>query len=656
MVSALSCYVAGVTASAIEYITEAVNATFGECNIEEVGRDSLRYKVRTASRDSSVVFVVLDTASMEECKDIENGLYSSSKFYNFTTMRGLVDHLNDFYGLNLVYVEEDMSTTNEDTFVSNMDLVDDREELREKYESLISDRDAIISNLGAQIKELRSIISDSGLSVSKDTSKVSSLEEEIIKLKGIIADKDSEIDSLNATIADRDKNISSGNDEVDTLKSRVTALETEKLGISQDLADERVLSSKKTAVIKNLEQETKAQQSEIKDLRVRADAADSYRGQILELDGTIKDLRSMVSNLNIELQSKNSDISRLQVLADTKAESDAKVEELTGLLKEANSSLEKARKSLSEVEDRYAGVLADYSDVSARYDSEKSRADDLDGKYRSSEMYLAKANEACVQLREEIRVLKSSVSVDEGMQTVMAELSDMRRKYSDVMSNVFNVISSKSLPRSNVKVPLLFPDQRYSNLRFVFSGSTESRKGTYKCLYRELANSKDRYLIVDVTSETAIDYVFQMKGIVDGLDWYSSGGSVQRYISSTSLSNVKVLTPKIGYVNDSFFLTINWEKRLSELENSGYKVILYCGDISTLVSRVLFESFVEVASTYVYVHGNVLGSRSLVANSGGLQGIAKCTVRYYEYDKNVAKFYEWMSKKCSCEIISQVGA
>ena len=140
----LSCYVAGVSATAIEYITEAVNSAFGECNIEEIGRDYLRYKVRTASRVSSIVLVVLDTASMEACKDIENGLFSSSRFYHYVGMKELVQFLNESYDLNLEYTEDDIfATDNEGTYFEE----GTDSELTEKYLSIISDKDAIIKNL-----------------------------------------------------------------------------------------------------------------------------------------------------------------------------------------------------------------------------------------------------------------------------------------------------------------------------------------------------------------------------------------------------------------------------------------------------------------------------------------------------------------------------
>ena len=64
--------------------------------------------------------------------------------------------------------------------------------------------------------------------------------------------------------------------------------------------------------------------------------------------------------------------------------------------------------------------------------------------------------------------------------------------------------------------------------------------------------------------------------IVSGIDWFRRGGGVQQYLSKTCNDNVRVLSMGLGYVNDSYFLSIDWESRLRELDNSGYNVVIYC--------------------------------------------------------------------------------
>ena len=61
-----------------------------------------------------------------------------------------------------------------------------------------------------------------------------------------------------------------------------------------------------------------------------------------------------------------------------------------------------------------------------------------------------------------------------------------------------------------------------------------------------------------------------------------------------------------------------------------------------------------MGNTAVYVRGNALGSRSILANASGLNGIRKSLIVYFEFDKTMSKFYDAMSKRCKCRIISYV--
>ena len=60
----LSIYLSGVSTTGIELATEAARQAFGECNVEELNKENLRFKIRTGSKDASVVLIVLDDTSV----------------------------------------------------------------------------------------------------------------------------------------------------------------------------------------------------------------------------------------------------------------------------------------------------------------------------------------------------------------------------------------------------------------------------------------------------------------------------------------------------------------------------------------------------------------------------------------------------------------
>ena len=220
-------------------------------------------------------------------------------------------------------------------------------------------------------------------------------------------------------------------------------------------------------------------------------------------------------------------------------------------------------------------------------------------------------------------------------------------------SNVFNSIGTFASPNGVVNTRVLGKGYTFKNIRFAFAGSSESRKGAYKCLLDELKHKSDeKYLVVDLVSETSIDYVFKVKRVKQGIGWFKNGGDISSYISSTELSNTDVLATGVGYVNDSYFLCIDWISRLQELENSGYNVILFCGDISNIVGRVLHESFASCGNSIIYVLGNASSSRTIVTNLRGLSNKKDSIVAYFDFNPAIQRFYEMVSESNECRVLS----
>lgn len=650
----LSVYTAGVSTTGIEIINDAVSQAFGECAVEEIGRDNLRYKVRSGAKNTSVVLIVLDPTAMEECKDIENGLYSSSKFYKYEDDRHLIEFLNNMYGLSIEVPDDLLSVVDDDKIVNSsaLEIEDNRNELVEMYTSQLNDKDSIIRTLNFKIQELQGIIDEGGYSVSNE--ELEKVQNENLELKNSISDLQNSIDNLKNTLDSKEATIKELNNSISDLQEKLSKLESSYKAVSKELSEERVTSSQKSGVIRDKDRE-------IEKLSLRVSSIDSLSrknevldGKVKELNQIVKNLRLEIKNLGIDIDSKDTEIARLQSDLEDKGQISEQVERYKLLLNNSEQSKAEAEKKLSDYDSRYDELAEKHNALVDELDEYDKRYAELQEKYEESERFLVQANSDKIALQGRLNVLEKSTNRDSNIEATITELSELRRKYAELQMNVFNLIATKSLPHSGIKVPLITGlVGKYKNIRFQFSGNTESRKGTYKCMYNEFMGiSSEKFLIVDVTSETAIDYVFQMRNIVDGMPWFTSGGGVQKYLSPTCLPNVKVLMPKIGYVNDSYYLTVNWEKRLQELENSGYRVVVYCGDISNLIGRVLFEAFSELGNTAIYVHGNALGSRSVIANASGLTGIKSSLIAYYDFDKSVSKFYNIMSKKCNCKIIS----
>lgn len=647
---------AGVTTTGIELLNEVSKEVFGGgCEIEELTTGNLKGRVRMAARDTAVVLVVLDTSAKELCKSFSEDLYKSDKFYHYESDKKLASYLNSQYGLSLEVEENEIPT---------VEPVEAKEEVissdvLEKYLAQLDEKDSIIKSLSFKVQELtRTLEEDGGYAPASN----GVTEEELEKAKSEIVDLRSEISNLNNENSLLNNQISSLNTSSSDLTQKLSAM-TEKASsfesrlkdANAELADERKLNSQQAAVLRDKENEIARLLKQSADLHEDVADKDKVTVRVRELEGIIRSLNVKNENLSIELKSKAEEVERLNLEVSEKGNISDTLAQYKDMLAKAEESKVEAEKQVGTINSHLDEVNTRLSEANDELDKRAERISELQAKVEESEKLLVQANNEKLHLEDKIRVLDVE-DEDSTVESVTAELSELRMQLAELKLNIFNVLSTKAMPKNNVKVPLIkgIPEV-YKNIRFQFAGNAESKRGTYKCMLNEFREMpKEQFLIVDISSETAIDYVFEMKSVVDGMSWFSTGGGVQKYLSATSLPNVKVLMPAIGYVNDGYFLTVDWARRLQELENSGYKVVLFGGDLSGLVGRVLFESFSDMGNTAVYVRGNALGSRSILANASGLNGIRKSLIVYFEFDKAMSKFYDAMSKRCKCRIISYV--
>ena len=126
-------------------------------------------------------------------------------------------------------------------------------------------------------------------------------------------------------------------------------------------------------------------------------------------------------------------------------------------------------------------------------------------------------------------------------------------------------------------------------------------------------------------------------------------------ITITILNNVFVLSISgTSYINDNSFLKFNWLSILTNLEKSGYHVVVVCGDLSSMVGRILHESFTgHGIDSSIYVHGNAICSRAVINNIRGLSNIKYSTVYYYEFNPQVQRYVDIVGKMCKYKIVEE---
>lgn len=651
----MDCVTSGLPISAKEYLFEAFNQAFGKdmVQIVEVDATQLRSRVRMSSKNVADVLVVLDGVSANKCADIENGLYASDKYHEYSTDEELVNFLNAKFELNLEIKAAGGMEIAVEKGSAEQDMI--IEKLREQ----VGDRDSIIASLKAQVADLKSQIEDGDFGGSEDEEKVSALEKQIevlrqenLKARSDMADTQAQLKYAEESEAKLRIVVESVSRESENLKTENNQLMADYKAVQSELSDFKIKFSNSQGTLG-------AKERELEELRKGSKNAKEYEDKIASLEEEISSIKEELesekvrnSQYQLELDSKDEEISRLSI----EAESTELEEELS---KEKNEIME-LQKVIVDLKSKLAtaeGKVETLKDQgSAEVDKLHDENSSLKEKLNTMDQQFMQLNEELIKAKATADMLEKSTSRDTDVESMYQEMNELRNQYAELSQSVFGRMQNYSSPNSSIMIDLIKSGDRYNHLRFVFSGSTESRKGTYRSLLDEFKQFPDqKVVIVDATCETCVDYVFEIKKVVKGLNWFVKGGGILPYLSETCLPNVKVLSPGLDYINDCYFLTVDWERRLKELDNSGYNVVVYCGDISSMVGRILHETLASRGASMVYVHGNAIGARTIVTNLRGLSNSKDSVICYFEFNQKVERFYDIVAKEGhDCRVISLV--
>lgn len=652
----LTTYVSGLPINAKSILSDCLTQSFGEgvVAIEELGKDMLKTKVRLSLRNPNIILVILDSVSTDMCSGIENGLFSSDKFFSYTNISDFVVFLNNKYGLSLevpIDEEKEIAITETDLFESESDSA-----VVEELEKQLDKERFLVKNLKIRVADLQKQIDEGQYcQTQEDSEEEEKLRQEVIDLRSELLSVKSE----NRTLVD----------ENSALKEKS----------SKESESSEVISSNYNSAVKELtELRTKytlqsslleGKDKKIKEVQERVTYLEgelsSKKEEYERVSLALAENTSMVSKLQLDISNKDRELLRYlkelttlkenQVSTDSLRQAQDTIASLQEELKDVSSENVDLQKELSDRDRRIKEQEDAISSLSEDIDKERNKSADLEKRIEEDNISIAQLNKNALELQSQLELKDKVGNPDEFSE----EYVRLRRELAELKDGVFGKIASLSLPSNSQRVNLIpawATGVKLSNVRFIFAGSTESRKGAYRCLLNDLrnANPKVNYLIVDLVSETSIDYVFEIKKVVPGLDWFRKGGSVQSYLSKTVLKNVDVLSTGLRYINDSYFLCIDWAKRLQELEESGYQVMLFCGDISNLVGRILHETFAGLGISVIYIHGNAVGARSLVTNLRGITNADKSLIGYFDFSPSVKRFYDVISQTNKCKIINTV--
>ncbi len=440
--------------------------------------------------------------------------------------------------------------------------------------------------------------------------------------------------------------------------------------ISEEINKLKEIISSKEGIIINYKAIIEDLSSELKDLKesIPDPKEDSNIKELLiKKDNALEEL----NNKHIELQERVSNQSILITsLEDSVEKYKAEAETVDGLntklteIEELNTNLEnKVKEYQDEIKDlnEEIGVLSTPKDGFKEYEISyvedlKQSKGYLDETIKENNTYketIKDLNKDVISLNGQIRELQSRCNESKDTLELLQRAGKAERELETFLSSPFGEVYNAS--KSSGLFEIRKTVSKYENIKFLFTANQGYEKEFYRLILGiSVLDKQGGYVFVDAVNSSFADYVFGIKSVVDSIEWFNSGGDVNIYLSNCQVSTFRALIPTLGYLNDGFFLTIDWEKRLEELNNIGKPILLYGGSLSSLVGKYLFSLFNSNSNDVkVFIQGSLVFARNGLIQTRGIKDIEKADICVFNINssarkllgmfKNTTKFREIMS-------------
>lgn len=656
-----------------------------EARIKELQSSSITYeeKIKALTRQITSNEAKIDRLQNEST---DKDALVSDKIAEIEVLNQKIDsdntHITDL-GKQLDSTKSELSTARLERDNLTADL--------EKVKSDLSQANTTIEEKVAFIADLQKQLEDAKTHTDALTDTLSDVRKDVQNLT----------EQLNTTTEEKEKALKDNEEKEKTIER-----------INTEISDLKARHEQEITVLNGTVETLTNKASKAKDFK---EEIATLNEQVSNLNGQISNLNTELSNKNSILDAKNSELNiketelkgykeREDVVKEQLSSKDRAYDELLKakdlMEKDFTSRLASSNEIIEQLRDKLKGKESELTDLTAtnsKLTNEiSSLSETLDANQpditasANLEEELFEAKKTIARLQNEAEDLRSN-SIDKNalqdanarvqeLETEIATMQDDRIKERNESENELSELKgrcaelevklatqsketsgvyAKMKQHSAIKVPYQIDLQNLENLQLknnficVASGSTESNSSVYHLLRRTcMKNTKTKFLIVDLVTETSIDRDFGVKKIEFPKEWLEGTSNCKKYVAKTTYDNTCVISTGFSYLNDLFLLECDLEKKLQELDTLGVTVILNVGCLNNLVSKILFNSLSNVMKTYVIVKATPINLRTVILALAGLTISKKVEVECVDYDEKSSKpVYLKLAQKFSAKIL-----
>lgn len=542
------------------------------------------------------------------------------------------------------------------------ELTSQSNELQLKIDELTGEKGKLESNLELKEKSLTAMsreVADLGVKLTECNESKDSLQVTLNELQ-------SEKERIESELQLKETQVSGNTEEIDGLHKTISGLKSE---LSKVNSEKSVLSDK----ITSMESQLSEKQSELEDL---TEETDDLRGRVSEMQSKTATLASENTTLKAKLDSVQAELENAD---NDSTDKNTKILELTDEIEQLRSKIKALETKLNDSKNESTIMETDLEN--ARNSSEKaelelqslkpeltklkSTVQDLKTDIKSKDNIISSLKSTIEGLKKDSTSSSSSSEEEIRLKQEILKAKDMIRERNDsieeltdlvdeLQSDIFMEVANSAMPKTAVTTELPVPNKGLKNVRLCVAGSGESNLTAYRVLHDEtVANPNKKYLIVDLVNESFIDSTFGAKKIPNPLDWLEGRENIKQFVASSKEKNVKILSFGLNYMNDSYYLRVNWEERLEELNSLGINVIIYIGVIDCLVRNILFNSISKCCKTFVITKASPANLRACLLHLNSFPKVKHTTVLCAEYANSSQKMFNNLSKKYKTAIVEQ---
>lgn len=435
-----------------------------------------------------------------------------------------------------------------------------------------------------------------------------SVEDENSSLKAELSSAKAELKEVKDALISSENVVKTLTEEVS--KASASSAESAELSVELSKAKDSVASL--TSSLEIAKADLQQRETEIREL---SEKIDGYESEIESRDSSISDLSREISSARTEIEALSEKVKSL--------------DELTERYNSTKEALKSAESSSETLKTEYSLAILDNKKLKERVEELESSSVDT----------------------TEVARLRHKCEEQEG------DLDEMRDFLNDIKTSPFFLMNNYALPKVAMQLALDV-ELSFKKSKFVLlsTGSGESAAPMYDIIKERCSKSKKTYLIVDLVTESFIDSSVGLTASLPAHRWLS-GEDVTACISDTKLSNVTAVTTGIGYMNDLFFLTVDWTSRLQLLDGLADIILFNIGCLDSAVRLALFNSFIDVCDiSNVFVKATPTNLRTTLNHLSSLVNLGISTVVCTDFvstGKDASQMlFSKLSNKCETLVYS----